>query len=461
MKVVLTLCPPWGIISPPLSLGYLEEALVRAGVDVHIYDLNIRLHNRVDRSLRHLWDIGNHPAWKNPEALFRTYPELRSAAVHCLREMTIIVPEIMGMSVVDPNQTMSCWVAEEFQQICPETTIVLGGPACHTDTARRYFDPCSVIRGFVVGEGERAFPALIEHLRSGTSPERVPGVLWRGASDKVEPAPQVDDLDQLHFPRYQGFAMDEYVGQALAVLWSRGCVGRCRYCKERTLWAGLRARSPCHRIEEIEYHLDAHGFREFVVYDSAVNGDIEGLECFCDLVADRKLEFGWSAEAIPTRLDRALLGTMRRAGCHTLVFGVESGDPDVLRAMRKGFDLSRAEQVLEEAHGVGIRCWLNFIVGYPGEDRRSFERTLEFIRRNRSHIDAVDSISRLQLVEGTALTEGAESQGILRPAERDHDRWYTTDGNTPDLRIERLQELSSLLDELSLPVGRNILNEAS
>ena len=459
LRTLLAMCPPWGVESPPISLGFLSEYLLQHGKDVSTYDLNLRLRDRSPKNLEENWQIRNYARWRDNTTLETLMADFSVALDQCLAEIVGREPDLIGFSVVDPNPLFTLEVIRRLRGLLPDAVFIIGGPACLTDGSRGLLNS-EVVDGIVVGEGERALLSIVETLEAGGDPTGLDGVIWRGTAPESLPGRQVKHLDELPFPRYDGFDLARYRGPALALMWSRGCIGKCTYCKERMLWGGCRTKSPEERVREIRYHMETYGFQDFVVYDSAVNSNPRILGEFCDLMISERLDVQWSAEAIPLRLNRPLLSKMKQAGCHTLVFGVESGSSAVLKSMGKLFSVGEAERVIRTTSDTGIQCWINLIVGYPGETRSDFSRTLDFVARNRRDIDRVDSLSTLQVVEGTDLHEASEEIGLLLPEEEEYNRWYSRDGNTLELRQERLRELTRLVEDLGISTGRNFLEES-
>lgn len=460
MKVVLCICPPWGLRSPPVSLGCLAEQLHQHGVEVDVYDLNLELAHRLGEQWAWLWDIAHHAAWRDLDDPPWSHPPVAAAVERCLDELAGRSPDLVGWCVVDPNEQLTCHSVVQFRRRLPAVPQVLGGPATATKGTRQILLDRSRADCFVVGEGEQALLGVVRALEIGGDPSEVSGVAWGGTEPFGGPAPIVASLDELPFPTYRAFDLSRYHGPGMAVMWSRGCAGRCSYCKERALWPRYRSVGAERRLAELRYHVERHGCREFVLYDSAVNADRRCLESTCQRLCELGLGIRWSGEAIPRRLDPSLLALMKRAGCHTLVFGVESGSEAVLARMRKPFALAEAERVLRATHHAGIRCWINIIVGYPGETRADFVATLQLLERNRVYIDRIDSLSSLQVVEGTELCGQATKLGLVLPPLRGHDRWYDPTGNTAALRQARLAEATRHAQALGIPIGRNFLDEA-
>ncbi len=94
---------------------------------------------------------------------------------------------------------------------------------------------------------------------------------------------------------------------------------------------------------------------------------------------------GLSARRSPGRRSRGriprddeLLAAMKRAGCHTLILGVESADDALLARYRKGYTTAGVRTGVERVRRHGLRTVGTFIVGLPEESEASLENTLRF-----------------------------------------------------------------------------------
>ena len=72
---------------------------------------------------------------------------------------------------------------------------------------------------------------------------------------------------------------------------------------------------------------------------------------------------------------------MRKAGCHRLSFGVESGSEKVLKSMRKGINISQVERVFEWCRKSGIVTLADFMFGNLDEDAEDIRKSLELVDR--------------------------------------------------------------------------------
>ena len=112
-------------------------------------------------------------------------------------------------------------------------------------------------------------------------------------------------------------------------------------------------------------------------WDDALTADRKRLVALCDAF-ERELDFPftWSAITRANLVTPELLAAMRRAGLVHVNFGVESGDDDVLKAIKKGIKTDHVVRALEQAKAAGLSTACNFMLGFPQETPAALERTL-------------------------------------------------------------------------------------
>jgi len=233
----------------------------------------------------------------------------------------------------------------------------------------------------------------------------------------------------------------------------RGCVNRCAFCNDNVITPKFRRRSPEKVIERIKLYKERYGGHDFQFLDLLINADLKSLGRFAKLTVEENIRMAYSGQAvIDKRMDDEFLGLLRKSGCTSLVFGVESFSDKVLGLMKKGYTAADAKTVLERCRKAGIKVLVNIIVGFPGETELELAETMDFLKENRGLIDEVSALSACIVTPNCDLEKNPEKYGIVLPKPEHWCQWATKDGkNNYDVRMERLDRVRALLDELGIP----------
>ncbi len=235
----------------------------------------------------------------------------------------------------------------------------------------------------VTGEAEVSLPALLQRLVAGEEPADVPGVVYRRADGSVAvtaPPPPVQDVDAVPEParhlidnslyfsfisRYRNFA---------PIMTSRGCPFRCIFCEQGSL--PFRPRSPAAVVDEMEGAMRDHGVREFDFFDSAFTIDKPRVHAICEEIRRRGLDAVWAVRSRVDTVDGPLLRALKDAGCARIYYGVESGNREILRTLRKSADLDQMVETVAMTKEIGIDTFGYFMVGSPGETEATVRQTI-------------------------------------------------------------------------------------
>lgn len=236
----------------------------------------------------------------------------------------------------------------------------------------------------VVGEGEKALPALLEAIKAGLTPKGVPGIVWKDAFGNIqrEPSsPPIKNLDALSFPDWSQFPLANYwglkyahgpmEGNYLPLLSSRGCPYGCRFCvipsSNLRKW---RPRSAKNVVDEMEHHQRAYGVSEFHFEDLNPTVSDKRTKEICREIIDRGLKviFKFAAGTkVETIKGEETVVLLAKAGCNYISISPESGSDRLLKAMDKPFDWEHAARMVRAMNRHCIYMQACFIVGFPGE----------------------------------------------------------------------------------------------
>ena len=238
----------------------------------------------------------------------------------------------------------------------------------------------------IIGEGEYPFLQLVRAIEEKKPVQKISGLIYKeGTQVYVNEAYIHPDLDEIPFPARHLLPNEKYssiisLHPVTTMISSRGCPYQCGFCFKSPSDRKYRARSAKNVVDEMELLVRDYGVKEIMFYDDTLTLQREHVRDICNEILRRGLRVRWES---PTRLDTVdlpLLKLMHEAGCIRLRYGVESGDPDILKLMNKGIDLSLAKEVFHWTKRAGIETFAYFMIGYLHETPRTMERTISFAR---------------------------------------------------------------------------------
>lgn len=162
---------------------------------------------------------------------------------------------------------------------------------------------------------------------------------------------------------------------------SRGCPGKCNFCTAPAMYGNsLRYWSSEKVLEEIK-HLISLGYKEIYYRDETFTTFKKRNLEILNTIIDEKLNISWLCNVRVNTVDRETLMLMKKAGCHSIKIGVESGVQHILDKSNKGINLKDTEELFKWAKEAGIKTHAHLMLGMPGETKETVEQTLKFIKK--------------------------------------------------------------------------------
>ncbi len=371
--------------------------------------------------------------------------------------------KVVGLSSVTPTLKNAVAIMRATKEINPECMTVLGGDHV-TALPEETLSSFKEIDAGVVGEGEITFLEILEELKKKSKDlSKIKGLVYRKGENVIRnaPRPLIKDIDDLPIPAYDLLPMDKYLPPAHHAIFKdkgvklnpftiffslRGCPYRCKYCASKVMWERrVRYRSVEKTMEEIDYLIKNFGIRCLEFNDENFIINKPRMKQLLVELKKRKEEQGlyWNCLTRVDSVDAETLKEMKDAGCYFIRFGVESGDQGILNAMSKDITVEQIERAFKLTNKIGIACSASFIIGYPGESRETFRRTLDLAKR----IDPSLAFFFVAIpIVGTELYKEANDKNlILNP---DWNGWVQM-AATPIMKTETLtsEELLKMRDK--------------
>jgi len=308
------------------------------------------------------------------------------------------------------NRELAFWTARTARSLGCVTAVHGSDSTDHVeDYLRAGFDYV------LIGEVEET----LRELASDRDPNRIAGLAFvdsqSGKLHHTPPRALRTRLDEIPFPAWDLIDIDRYRDIwrqrhgyfSLNMVSSRGCPYRCNWCAKPIYGNNYHVRAADSVAREMS-HLKTHYAPDHVWFAD----DIFGLS------ARWAHEFARAVEAlgasIPFKMQsrcdlmtRDTVSYLRRAGCHEVWMGAESGSQRILDAMEKGTRVEHFYQARENLKKNGIKAGLFLQFGYPGEQWEDIEATIRMVRKTRP--DDV-GISVTYPLPGTKLYQLVSSQ---------------------------------------------------
>ncbi|MDD5027093.1 MAG: radical SAM protein [Candidatus Omnitrophica bacterium] len=465
--ILLVVTAPFFTKMPHIGVAYLSSYLNRQGFKADIYDLSLELFNNSKQDLKRFWGVECVNSFFQEQIAENILKNFAQELDEFVENLLLTKTRVIGFSVNLISIYVANKIAEKIKRKDPGRFIIFGGPGVFFEHPRDLIMP-GFADVYVIGEGEAQLFNILKSYYNNSVIVSAPGILLAKDLGKIKtvPSESIRDLDQIPFPDFSGFRLGEYNQgsdyKPLPLLLSRGCIRHCTYCIDHIMWPKYRFRSPLHIMEEINYHIRKNRATSFEFIDLICNGSLEQLSGISDLIINSGLKFNWVSYAVIRKeMEPALFRKLKQAGCHTLIYGVESGSDRILEKMGKAYTAQEAAGVIRNTHQAGICTNINIIVGFPGETEEDFNQTIDFVLKNKDHIDEITNISGFTLFPAADVGVNKDKYGVTW--EEGTDPMLFTDSNGLDResrnrRVAKMVEMVSSLKLHKAIVNKPVLN---
>ncbi len=430
---VLFILPPFEKehkVTPPVGVGYLAAMLEKKGAECFFLDA---IRDRM--SPKRIVDLAKR-----------------------------INPDLIGLTVLTPIYKNTKNLVFELKR--NGFIVVLGGPHASAIPKETLADMNADF--LVFGEGELTIVELCTYLnlkksvKKGHSKkivlEKIKGLTFRKNNEILMNPPRelIINIDDIPFPSWHLFPPNKYPfapqgtmakNYPIAnVVTSRGCPYGCTFCSTNIIWKRrFRTRSAKNIVDEIEMLVEKFGVKEIHFIDDNLTMQKQRVIEMCDELNKRNIKVSW---ACPNgvridRVDRELLRAMKKSGCYSLTFGIESGNQEVLNNINKNINLKQVEEVINMTKEEGIETRGFFIIGLPGESEKTIRQTIDFAKR--LPLDFA-GFSILVLMPGAELFNRWIKANKINVSNIDWDKFdsYNAKISICDVSEKRLKQLCSI-----------------
>jgi anaerobic magnesium-protoporphyrin IX monomethyl ester cyclase len=417
-KKVLFINPPQtfypGSDSPagnlPLGLMYIAAVLDKAGYEVEILDAFMT--GSAFRKIRDITIVG------------MPYEGIK-------HEIQMRKPDIVGIANPFTCQVEhAIRVADIVKEIDQSILTVAGGP--HVSAVPiGFIEEAKNIDIAVIGEGEYTMLDIVEASKGTKKISDVQGIVYRknGIITQNAPRPFIKNLDMIPFPAYHLVDMEQYLNpskieyrsfkdRAISMITSRGCPFNCSFCSVHLHMGKIfRAHSVDYVISHIEHVVRKYRVKTIFFEDDNLTFDLKRFEAICDQIIEKRIKFNWETPngIRADYLTRDLLKKMKKSGCQSVFFGIESGDQYVLdNIIDKRLNLNEVVKVAKMCKEIGLSTAAFYIIGFPGEKKEHMLKTVELALRLKREYDVGMLLHFATPSLGTRLYKECKEKGYIQ-----------------------------------------------
>ena len=285
-----------------------------------------------------------------------------------------------------------------------DAAIVLGGVGFSV-TPEQILRLCPADAG-IWGEGEFPFVELANRIRDRREWNDLPNLVWQHQGEWLRNPPFYSPLEQLPPMTRRWVDNPRYFregGQA-GIETKRGCPQFCIYCADPVAKGNQIRTRPVRAVADELEALLAQGIDHIHTCDSEFNIPLGHAQEVCEEIIRRRLgeRLRWYAYCAPVPFSSEFARAMREAGCAGINFGVDSGDEEMLRRLRRNFGPEDILNTVRWCKEAGMAVMLDLLFGSPGESRESIDHTVELMRR--AEPDRVGVAIGVRVYPGTELS---------------------------------------------------------
>lgn len=352
-------------------------------------------------------------------------------------------PDVLCFSCYIWNLDVVEELVRELGKLMPDLAIWLGGPEVSYD-AKDVLCRLPMVRGVMKGEGEETFAELCKIYRCSKHTdeelENLAGITFRRADGTIieNPWREVMDLSKVPFV-YQ--RIEDFEHKIVYYESSRGCPFSCSYCLS-SVDKRLRFRNLELVKQELQFFLD-HKVPQVKFVDRTFNCKHDHAIAIWKYIAEHdngitNFHFEVAADLLNEEELKILEGM--RPGLVQLEIGVQSTNPDTIRAIRRTMDFDKVSEVVARIQKKGnIHQHLDLIAGLPYEDIQSFAHSFDDVYALKPE---QLQLGFLKVLKGSYMEEQQKAYGLEHKSRPPYEVLYTKWLSYEDvIRLKGIEEM--------------------
>lgn len=323
----------------------------------------------------------------------------------------LLTADAVGISTITSTAPRAYEIARQIRKV--GIPVFMGGPHV-TYMPDEALENCDYV---LRGEADEVIVDFIETLKIGKGFEAITGLSFRQEGEVIhnKQVSLCKDLDILPAPDYsivKGLEEDVFKKLGIApIMTARGCPYDCSFCSVTGMFGHkYRFRSTENVLNELRIHKEAQGKFVFF-YDDNFTAHRKRSKELLHAMIENKLTPRWTAQvSVDVARDIELVKLMKRANCYTVYIGLESINPETLKAYNKKQSVEDIERCISILHQHGIKIHGMFVFGSDEDTIDTIRSTVDFAKKN-----SIETVQFLILtpLPGTRLYHELTQQGRI------------------------------------------------
>ena len=349
------------------------------------------------------------------------FPEIREFTINqskdsMLRSLFLARADVVCVSCYIWNISIVEDLITENHKISPKTKIWLGGPEVSYH-AKEMLEQYPFLAGIMKGEGEVTFREIAVYYQNqengmeGKTLEEIHGITYRDADGAVKSNPwrPVMDLSEVDFPYAN---LKKFENRIIYYESSRGCPFSCSYCLS-SIDKRLRFRNLDLVKKELAFFLEQK-VPQVKFVDRTFNCKKDHAMAIWKFIAEHDngvTNFHFEISADLLREEELQEMSTMRPGLIQLEIGVQSTNPDTIKAIHRTMDFEKLKGIVDRIHSFGnIHQHLDLIAGLPYEDYDSFRHSFNDVYALKPQ---QLQLGFLKVLKGSHMMEMCREYGIV------------------------------------------------
>ncbi len=239
----------------------------------------------------------------------------------------------------------------------------------------------------VQGVGEHVLEKLIRSGKNPTAEKKSPLAIIGDDDQGDDPiivgnvltAEEMDDIAFPAGPQFRETAFDpKFMTESIPIITARGCPYRCVFCKDgfglRT--SKVRYHSPEYVVDWLEAIHKDFGYNRISILDDIFISSVERIESMITLLEKKNLKFQFDCHVHANVVKPEFMKPMRRLGVDMCFIGIESGNDDIQKLIKKNTSVERITNAVHRLKKNGFKVAGLYMIGNVGETKETVRDTV-------------------------------------------------------------------------------------